>query len=328
MMIVRAAVAAALTLSLLAAPLVVEAQQAGKIPRVGVMAIGSGTPPSPTYEAFRQGLRDLGWIEGQNIIVDVRWTPTVDRLPEMAAEFVRMRVDVIFAASSTQVEPARQATKTIPIVFATHADPIGVGHVASLARPGGNITGLAQLLTELSAKELELLREALPQVTRIGVLWNPTTPSHPPALRAVDGAAETLGVQVQRVPAQSADEFDTALSTMTQARAGAFLVLPSPLTYVQRARLAEVALKRRLPGMFGFRENAEAGGLMSYGPDLKDLFRRAAIYVDKILKGAKPADLPVEQAQKFELVINLQTAKALGLTIPQSLLLRADEIIQ
>lgn len=208
-------------------------------------------------------MRELGWIEGQNILVEYRFPEKIDRLPELAAELVGLKVDVIVAVSSTEVEPARQATKTIPIVFAAHADPVGIGHVASLARPGGNITGLAALMTELAAKELELLKSAPPHVTRVGVLWNPTTPSHPPALKSVEAAAEKLRVQVYMVPARTVDELDGAFAMMTRERVGAFLVVTSPLTYFQRARLAELALKHRLPGMFLLRENAEAGGLMS-----------------------------------------------------------------
>ncbi len=309
-------------------PLTARAQQPGKIPTVGILLIGPGTTPLPTTEAFQRGLRDLGWIEGRNIAFEIRWAPTPDRLPEIAAELVRINVDVILAGSSTQVEPARRATQTIPIVFAVHADPIGTGHVASLARPGGNITGLSQLLTELSAKELEMLKEVVPQAMRIGVLWNPTIPSHPLALKSVEAAAAKLGVQVQMVGARSADEFDGALSDMAQAHADALLVLNAPVVYVERARLVAAALKYRLPGMFGFREHAEAGGLISYGPDINDLYRRTATYVDKILKGAKPADLPVEQASKYQLVINMKTAKALGLTIPPTFLARADEVIE
>jgi ABC-type uncharacterized transport system substrate-binding protein len=241
---------------------------------------------------------------------------------------VRMNVDVIFAPSSTEVEPARQATRTIPIVFAAHADPVGIGHVASLPRPGGNITGLTMVMTDLAAKELEILKEAIPQATRIGVLWNPTTPSHPPAIAAVKGAGEKLGVSLWLAPARTAEDFDAALASMIAERVGAFLVLGSPLVVSARARLAELALKYRLPSMFAIREPVEAGGLMSYAADLNDLTRRAAAYIDKILKGAKPADLPVEQASKYELVVNLKTAKAIGLEIPPTLLARADEVIE
>ena len=328
MKLTRVALIVTIALAILALPLAAGAQQAGKVRRIGFL----GSDPagaSSLIEAFRQGLRDLGWVEGQNIIIEYRWTQgKVDRLPELIADLIRVKVDLIFAPNSTSVEPARRATSTIPIVFAAHADPVGLGHVSSLARPGGNITGLSQLLTELSAKELELLKETVPGVSRVAVLRNPTTPSHTPALKAVEDAARTLGLQLQVLEAGNPDEFKPAFTAMTRNRAGALLVLASPLYFVQRARLVELALKHRLPAMFGARENVEAGGLMSYAPDLRDLFRRSAIYVDKILKGTKPADLPVEQASKYELVINLKTAKALGLTLPQSVLIRADHDIQ
>jgi putative ABC transport system substrate-binding protein len=252
----------------------------------------------------------------------------VDQLSEFAAEFVRMNVDIIFAASSTMVEPARQATKTIPIVFSTHVDPVGMGHVASLARPGGNITGLSMLSNDLVAKELEILIHAIPQASRIGVLWNLTTPMHQLALKTAETAGEKLGVQLVMVPARSTDDFERAFSIMARERVSGLLVVPSPLTVSQAAHLAALALKYQLPGMFGTKVEAEAGGLMSYGADIADLFRRAALYIDKILKGVKPADLPVEQASKYQLVINLKTAKALGLTIPPTLLVRADEVIE
>jgi putative ABC transport system substrate-binding protein len=246
----------------------------------------------------------------------------------MAAELARMNVDVIFAPSSTYVEAAWRATQTIPIVFAIHADPVGLGHVASLARPGGNITGLSMLFTELAAKELEILKDALPHATRVGVLWNPTTPSHPPALKAVEAAGETLKVDIHAMPVRTLEDINAAFATMTQERLDAFLDMAGPLSYAQRAALAELALKYRIPGMFGQKENVEAGGLMSYSADTLDLVRRSAAYIDKILKGAKPADLPVEQAAKFELVINLKTAKVLGLEFPPMLLARADEVIE
>jgi putative tryptophan/tyrosine transport system substrate-binding protein len=308
-------------------PLAVRAQHSA-MPVIGFMGPAPAATYLPRVEALRAGLRDLGYVEGKNIVIEFRWAERVEQLPEMAAELVRMKVDIIFASSSTSVEPARQATKTIPIVFAVHADPVGVGHVASLARPGGNITGLSMLLTDLVAKELEIFKEAAPQTTRIGILWNPTTPSHGPAVRAVEAVGEKLGVQLLLVPARTVEEFDGAFSTMTRERMGGFLVIASPLSFSQRAPLAELALKHRLPGMFGSRENVEAGGLMSYGADLNDLHRRAALYVDKILKGVKPADLPVEQASKYELIINLKTANALGLASPESLLLRADKVIE
>ena len=308
-------------------PLAVRAQQPA-IARIGFLGPAPASTYSPRVEALQAGLRDLGYVEGKNIVIEFRWAEKVEQLPELAAELVRMNVDVIFASSSTFVEPARQATKTIPIVFALHADPVGVGHVASLARPGGNITGLSMLLTDLVAKELEIFKEAVPQATRIGILWNPTTPSHRPALQAVEAAGQKLGVQLLMVPARTIEDFVGAFATMTRERVGGFLVVAAPLTASQRAPLADLALKHRLPGMFGTRENVEAGGLMSYGADLNDLCRRAALYVDKILKGVKPAELPVEQASKYELVINLKTAKALGLDMPPSLLARADEVIE
>jgi putative ABC transport system substrate-binding protein len=309
-------------------PVVARAQQPAKIARIGWLGLGPAAAQSRRVKALRAGLRDLGYVEGKNIVIEFRWADTVDQLPERAAELVRMKVDIIFASSSTMVEPARQATKTIPIVFATHADPVGIGHVVSLARPGGNITGLTMLLTEIVAKDLEMFKDALPQVTRIGILWNPTTPSHPPALKAVEAASTPLGVSLHMTPVSTVEDFDGAFATMMREHLDGFLVVASPLTTSLPARLAELALAHRLPGVFATKENVEAGGLMSYGPDNDDLTRRAALYIVKILNGTKPADLPVEQATKFELVVNLKTAKALGLKISESFLLRADEVIE
>jgi putative tryptophan/tyrosine transport system substrate-binding protein len=309
-------------------PLAMRAQQAGNLPRIGYLGFGPASAYATRVEALRVGLRDLGYVEGKNIVIEFRWAQSVDQLPELAAELVRMHVDVIFASSSTLVDLARQATQTIPIVFSNHADPVGIGHVASLARPGANITGLSMLLTDLAAKELEILTEALPQAKRIGELWNPTTPSHPPAVRAVEEAGEKLGVKLVLVPVRTAEDFDGAFATMLREGSGGFLVVPSPLSTSYRATLAELALQHRLPGMFGHKDYVDAGGLMSYGADIDDLNRRAAVYIDKILKGTKPADLPVEQASKYQLAINLKTAKALGLTIPPMLLARADEVIE
>ena len=306
-------------------PFAARAQQRAKLPRIGFL----GLVPEPIAgDGLRAGLRDLGYIEGSNIVIEWRWAERVEELPALAADLVRIHVDVIFAPSSTFVQAARQATTTIPIVFAVHADPVGLGHVASLARPGGNITGTSMLLTELAAKGLEMVTEAMPQARRIGILWNPTTPSHPRALGAINAAGEKLGLELRKVPAGSLDDFDRAFATMTQERVGGFLTVASPLVVGQRAPLAALALKHRLPGMFPFKENVLAGGLMSYGADPYDLYRRATAYVDRILKGAKPADLPVEQASKYELVINLKTARALGLTVPPTLLARADEVIE
>jgi ABC-type uncharacterized transport system substrate-binding protein len=280
-------------------------------------------------EAFRQGLRDLGWVEGQNIVIEYRWTEGhFDRLPSLAEEFVRLKVDVIVAPTSIYTGAAKRATSTTPIVFASHADPIGSGHVASLARPGTNATGLTVVMSETMAKSLELLKGTVPGLTRVAVIWDPATPSHRPALKAVEDMGRALGLQLQTVPVRSTTEFDSAFSAIVRERAGAVLVLSTPLFMGGAKRLAELALTYKLPTMFGPREHVEAGGLLSYSPDRADLYRRAAAYVDKILKGANPADLPVQQATKFELVINLNTAKAIGLKIPQAVLVRADQIIE
>jgi putative tryptophan/tyrosine transport system substrate-binding protein len=298
------------------------------IPRIGCLMFGAAAASAGRVEVLGAALRDLGYVEGKNIVMETMWAKTVDELPALAAELVRRNVNVIFAPSSTEVEPARQATHTIPIVFSYHADPVGIGHVASLPRPGGNITGLTMLLTDLSAKELEILKDAVPQAERIGVLWNPTTPSHAPALKAIEAGAERLRVKLRIVPARTRDDFPTAFATMVDERVDALLVVSSPLARVESSFLAELELKHRLPAMFGTRWNVEAGGLMSYAADLDDLTRRAAVYIDKILKGTKPADLPVEQASKYQLVINLKTAKALGIDLPPVLLARADEVIE
>ena len=275
------------------------------------------------------GLQQLGYVEGKNLIIEYQWADTVDQLPQLAALLVRMNVDLIFAPVSTFVEPARQATKTIPIVFASHADPVGVGHVQSLAHPGGNITGLSMVFTEIAAKELEILHEAIPNATRIGVFWNPTTPSHAPAVQAVAATGERLKLGLYPVPTQHVDDFDAAIASLLSEKINCFLVLASPITYSNSGmHLIQLALRHRLAGMFGLKENAQAGGLMSYSADILDLYRRSAVYIDKILKGAKPADLPVEQASKYELVINLETAKSLGLVLPPILLARADEVIE
>ena len=309
-------------------PLVARAEQPATVARIGYLGLGPASAVSSRVEALRAGLRDLGWIEGKNLLFEFRWADNVDQLPGLAADLVRMKVDVIFATSSTLVEAARQATKTIPIVFATHADPIGSGHVASLPRPGGNITGLSELTTEIDAKALEILKEVVPQSTQIGVLWNPTTPSQVPGLQSVKAAGERLGIALSIVSTATADDFDVAFASMARENVGGVFIMPAPVTVSFRARLAELALKRRLPTIFGTKENVVAGGLMSYGVDRNDLTRRAALYIDKILKGVKPADLPVEQPTRFEFVVNLKTARALGVEIPPTLLVRADEVIE
>jgi ABC-type uncharacterized transport system substrate-binding protein len=302
------------------------AQQSNQIRRIGFLAFGSAAAWSTRIEALQLGLRQLGDIEGRNITIDFRHTENIEQLPVLAAEFVRLKVDIIFAPSSTEVAAARKVTSTIPIVFATHADPVGVGDVASLPQPGGNITGLTVVQTDLTGKALEFLQTAVPRASRFGVLWSPTAPSYRPTLQAALTAAKKLGVELQMLPMSTAADIDVAFAAMSAANTDAFFVSASSLSRSHRNQLAELALKYRLPSMFGIRENVEAGGLMSYAPNPLDLMRRAATYVDKILNGARPADLPVEQASQFELVLNLKTAKALGLTIPDKLLVAADVI--
>jgi putative tryptophan/tyrosine transport system substrate-binding protein len=306
------------------------AEPAGKLYRVGILGIKASDPAETRYwQAFRLGLRERGWVEGENIVLEHRWTEgNSARLPELVADLVRLKVDLILARSSIFVQPAKEATSSIPIVFAIHADPVGLGHVASLARPGGNVTGLTILFPELSVKGLEMLISAVPKAKRIAVLWNPDTPSHAPAVKAVEEAGRTLRVQLQAVVARTTADLESAFSAMARAHAQAVLVLSSAFLTAEREHLTELAMRHRLPTMFSQAEFVDAGGLMSYGPDYGDLFRRSAVYVDRILKGAKPADLPVEQATKFELAINHKTAKVLGLTIPPSLLHRADHVTE
>jgi putative ABC transport system substrate-binding protein len=315
--------------ALFAWPLVARAQQQPRIARLGYLGFGTPAASANRVEALRAGLRDLGYVEGKNLVIEFRWSGTVEQMHAAAAELARMKVDVIFAASSTESESARRATKTIPIVFAIHADPESAGHVASLARPGGNMTGLADIQSVITPKRLEILKETVPQVTRFGVLYTPTAPSYRPFLQAAEATGGKLGIQLLTVGVSTVADYDGAFAKMAHDRVGAVLVHGAALTGRHNPRLlAELALKHRLPTMFGVRDNVVAGGLMSYGPDHLDLTRRAAIYIDKILNGAKPADLPVEQASKYQLVINLKTAKALGLTIPPSILARVDEVIE
>ena len=331
-MIRGVALIAVLALSLLAAPLGAEAQQAAKIARVGYLSPNLATNPH-LREAFRQGLRDLGYVEGRNLVIVYRDAEgKVERLPALAAELVALKVDVILAEGGTLgPRVAKQATRTIPIVIAAAGDPVGSGLVTSLARPGGNVTGLSSLGPGLVGKRLELLKQAVPGVDRVAVLRQPTALGEDTAkdmLKAADVAARALGVQPQFIEARGPDEFARAFSDMTSARAGALVVLPSARFLREHRRLVDLAAKNRLPAVYTSREFVDAGGLMSYGANQPDLFRRAATYVDKILKGAKPGDLPVEQPTKFEIVINLKTARTLGLTIPPSVLSRADQIIE
>jgi ABC-type uncharacterized transport system substrate-binding protein len=320
---------------LLAAPLAAEAQQADQIARIGYLAADLVSTNPRFREAFRQGLRELGYVEGRNVVIEYRDAKGhLERLPALAAELVALKVDVILAAAGTPaVVAAKQATKTIPIVFASPSDPVGSGLVASLARPGGNVTGLStlSLTPDLVGKCLELLKQAMPGLNRVAVLWQPgqlTERTERDLLKGAEVAGRALGVRLQFVEAQGPADFDKAFSDMTRARAGALTVWGSVMFLNERRRLVSVAAKNRLPVMYTGREYVDAGGLMSYGANQADLFRRAATYVDKILKGAKPGDLPIEQPTRFELVINLKTAKALGLTIPPSLLARADQVIE
>ena len=327
----RAWAIVALVLGIFAAPFAADAQQPGKVFRIGILGTVPPTTPevSRIWEALLQGLRDLGYVEGQNIVIERRYSEgRNERLPDLAADLVRLKVDVIVAAGTPPPYAAKRATTTIPIVMTNASDPVGSGLVASLARPGGNITGLSLLSPELAGKQLELLKETVPKVSRVAVLWNPANPVHTLILRQAEVAARSLRLQLQILEARGPNEFDSAFSAMTKERAGALLVLADPMFFGHRTRLADLAAKSRLPSVFLLREHADAGGLMAYGPSTRDNFRRAATYVDKILKGAKPGDLPIEQPTKFELVINLKTAKALGLTIPRSVLGRADEVIR
>src|SRR5215468_10991532 len=320
-----------LALSLTLAPLVAGAQQAGKVPRIGFLGVSSPSDRPPLLEAFRQRLRELGWVEGQNIVIDYRYAQDrVDRLPDLAAELVRLKVDLIVASAGTQAAmAAKNATETIPIVMIYVRDPVGTGLIASLARPGGNVTGVSGSAgLEMFAKQLELLKETVPKIRRVALLSNPDNAYHQLAIREVNVAARSLGVELQLLEARGPNEFDGAFAAMAKERVGALLVLSDAVLNSHRIRLADLAARSRLPAAYGVRESVEAGGLMSYGPSFLDSYRRAATYVDKILKGTKPADLPVEQPTKYELVINMKTAKALGLTIPPSLLRRADEVIQ
>ena len=309
-------------------PLAAHAQQPGKVYRIGFLW-DSPDAFVDALEAFRQGLHERGYVEGQTITIEYRWAEgKPERMRELADELVRLKVDVIVAPSSIYTAAAKRATSMIPIIFMSHADPLGSSHVASLARPGGNITGLSLMMTETNVKGLALLKEAVPGISRVAVIFDPATPSHGPGLKAVKVAGPTLGLQVQSVPVRSATEYDSAFAAIVRERADAVLVLSIPLFIAGAKRLAELCLVNKLPSLFGPKHHVQEGGLMSYSPDRADLWRRGAIYVDKILRGIDPADLPVQQPTKFELVINLKTAKLIGLTIPPTLLGRADEVIE
>jgi putative ABC transport system substrate-binding protein len=324
----------ALTGGLLAAPLVAEAQQAGKVWRIGWLLTGSLESPETQLlrDAFREGLRERGYIEGQNIVIEYRPADgRIERFPRLASELVRLKLDLIVAANTPAARAAQQATTTIPIVVPVMGDPVGDGLVASLARPGGNITGLTFLGPELVPKRVGLLKEALPRVSRVAALWHPGGYSEGTTrdmVKQTEAAAHTLGVQLQLVGVRGPDELDRAFSTMTREHADALIVFPSPMLFNERRRIVDLAIQHRLPSISVAREFVELGGLIAYGASIPGLVRRSATYVDKILKGARPGDLPVEEPTKFELVMNMKTAKALGLTIPQSLLQRADRVIE
>jgi putative ABC transport system substrate-binding protein len=310
------------TVANLVGPSSVPAQEAGKVYRIGFLR--AGPPPTLWVEAFQQGLRERGYVDGRNVVVEFR-IGSLDQLPQLAEELVRSKVDVILASSSPPAAAAKKATTSVPIVFVNVFDPVELGLVPSLGRPGGNVTGLAAGSPELAGKRLELLRELVPKLRRVAVLSHPATPSSPAQLKGAEDAARALGMQVQPVPVRGPDDFASAFKAMRGT--DGLLQLDFAFFTTHRARLIGLATESRLPAIYGVREMVEAGGLMSYGVHFPDLYRRAATYVDKILKGAKPADLPVEQPTKFEFVINSRTAKALRLTIPPSLMLRADQVI-
>ena len=332
-MVARTALASALALVMLAAPLFAEAQQPSATPRIGFLSLNLTAGDPRPREAFFQGLRDLGYIEGKNLLIEYRDPQgKPDRFPALAAELAALKVDLIVTGGGTLgAMAAKRATSTIPVVFGAVGDPVGEGLVSSLARPGGNVTGLAVNSPELASKSLELLKQAIPGLSRVALLHKPD--ASPPAatkqrLETWKAAARALGMRLQVVEARGPEDFERAFSDMTRERAGALTVVSTPVFDAEPRRLVDLAARHRLPAVYTFKPYADAGGLMSYGPDISDLFRRAATYVDKILKGAKPGELPVEQPIKFELVVNLKTARSLGLTLPQTLLQRADQVIE
>jgi ABC-type uncharacterized transport system substrate-binding protein len=319
-----------LALSILAAPLAAESQQAAKIPRIGFLSPSSPADPRTQrfLEAFRQGLRKLGWVEGQQIAIEYRWAEErPKRLADFARELVSLNVDVIVASTTSASLRAKQATETIPIVSVA-VDPVATGLVTSLAHPGRNITGLSMMAPDLIGKQMEILKELVPTLSRVALLWNPNNVSNVPQLQQAQETAQALKVRLQPLEVRGLSEIDSAFATMTKEQADAVIVLVDSMLVQHRTRLADLAAQSRLPAVYGLEDHVEAGGLLAYGPNVTDLHRLAATYVDKILKGAKPADLPVEQPMKFELVINLKTAQTLGLTMPPSLLMLADEVIR
>src|SRR5437870_12245837 len=325
----KAAVPSILVAVLLTVAVIAEAQQPKKIPQIGYLHAASASSVAARTEAFRQGLRELGYVEGKNILIEYRYAEgKLDRLPALAAELVRLKVDLIVTGGPGATRSAKEATVTIPIVFAQDGDPVASGFVASLARPGGNITGLSSLAPELSGKRLELLKEVVPKLSRVAVLGTSTSPSTAPTLKETELAAGASKVQLQYLDVLDAKDIETAFRDAAKGRADAVLVLAGPVVFPQRTQIAKLAVKSRLPAIYPQTKFSEVGGLMYYGANSPDMYRRAATYVDKILKGAKPADLPVEQPTKFEFVINLKTAKQIGLTISPNVLARADKVIK
>ncbi len=305
-----------------------DAQPSASPRRIGVLLV-TFSPESKEAQAFRQGLRDAGYAEGRDLLIEWRSANgDYDRVPELVAALLQRKVDVIVVDSTVATRAAKRATSTLPIVMASVADPVGSGLVANLAHPGGNLTGLSMMTTDLTAKRLQLLKETIPRLTRVAVLWNPSTPYHPKVIDELKAVAPSLSIELKFVGVRTAGEFSAAFSAVSRAHAEALYVIDDPLFLTHLSTILKLLRKGQLPAIFGEREYVEEGGLMFYGRNAGDLFRRSAGYVDKILKGAKPGDLPIEQPTKFEFVINLKTAKALGLTIPESILFRADEVIR
>jgi putative tryptophan/tyrosine transport system substrate-binding protein len=325
----KAILTSLLTTILLTTVSIAEAQQPTKVPRIGFLSAFSGSSLSARIEAFRQGLRELGYVEGKNVVIESRYAEgRLDRLTDLAAELVRLKVDVIVTGGPSPTRATKEATVTIPIVMALDNDPVGSGFVASLARPGGNITGLATLSPEISGKQLELLKEIVPRLSHVAVVGTSSNPGNAQMLKETELAAGAFAVQLHYLDVEGPKDIETVFRAASKGRADAVLVLPNSVLLSQRAQLADLAAKNRLPAVYGQPEYVDAGGLMFYGASITEMFRRAATYVDKILKGAKPADLPVEQPTKFEFVVNLKAAKQIGLTIPPNVLARADKVIR
>jgi putative ABC transport system substrate-binding protein len=325
------AVTLSLAIALTVAPFAGEAQQAVKVARIGFLSPGSPSDSVTLLRlgAFRQGLRELGYVDGQNIAIEFRWADgKYERLPGLAAELVRLRVDIIVTYAPPAIQAAKNATATIPIVMAGIIDPVATGFVASLSRPGGNITGLSMMAPELAGKQLELVKEILPGVKRVALLGNPLNAGTAPQVQLAQEAARALGLQLQSLEARDPDEIDRAFATMSKEQAGAVIVLTDALLVAHATRIADLAAKHRVPAVYSVTDYIEVGGLMSYGGSVYERYRRTAVFVDRILRGAKPADLPVEQPTRFELIVNLRTARGLSITIPPSVLARADRVVQ